>query len=148
MTQANTGDNQAQLDVHDAPVDVAAIMRQVRRRIAERQGPQVDNELGQTLHTLNGQWDKIYEPLRLPAARGVLGRVWNVVRSRLHHEVRGYLDPMIYRQTELNAGLVRALNSLSRRGQYGASEAELESLRDEILQLQEQVRKFEERLGA
>jgi cell division protein FtsB len=62
--------------------------------------------------------------------------------------VRGYLDPMIYRQTEFNAAVVRALNSLSRRSQYGASEAELESLRDEIVQLRERVRQLEERRGA
>ncbi len=143
-------DNQSPspLTTHDSPVDVAAIMRQVRRRIAERQGPQVDTELGVTLHTLNTQWDKIYQPLHLPPVAGILGRVWNVVRGRIHFEVRSYLDPMIYRQTEFNAAAVRAFNSLSRRNQYGASEAELESLRDELVQLRERIRQLEERVGA
>jgi hypothetical protein len=144
MTQTNH--QPAPLTDHDAPVDVAAIMRQVRRRIAERQGPQTDNELAQALHTLNAQWDKIYEPLRLPPMGGIVGRVWNILRGRLHWEVRGYLDPMIYRQTEWNAAAVRAFNSLGRRSQYGASEAELESLRDEIVQLRERIRHLEERL--
>ncbi len=128
------------------PVDVAAIMRQVRRRISERQGPKVDQEIAQTLHVVNQQWDKVYEPLHLPPSQSQLGRAWNIFRTRIHHEVRGYLDPMIYRQTEFNSGVVRTLNNLARRGQFAANEAEIESLRDEVIQLRERIRQLETRL--
>ncbi len=128
------------------PVDVAAIMRQVRRRISERQGPKVDQEIAQTLDVVNQQWDKVYEPLRLPPSQSQLGRAWNIFRTRIHHEVRGYLDPMIYRQTEFNSGVVRTLNNLARRSQFAANEAEIESLRDEVIQLRERIRQLETRL--
>ena len=145
MTESDTAHD---LESNAAPVDVAAIMRQVRRRISERQGPQIDHEIAQTLDVANQQWDKIYEPLQLPPLRSRLGRIWNLLRLHLHHEVRGYLDPMIYRQTEFNSSVVRTLNNLARRGQFAAPEAELESLRDEIIQLRERIRQLEARLEA
>jgi hypothetical protein len=143
MSISESADN---LSSDTPPVDVAAIMRQVRRRISERQGPKVDQEIAQTLDVVNQQWDKIYEPLRLPPSQSRLGRAWNIFRTRIHHEVRGYLDPMIYRQTEFNSGVVRALNNLARRGQFAANEAEIESLRDEVIQLRERIRQLEMRL--
>lgn len=131
--------------IPDTPVDVAAVMRQVRERISERQGRQVDQELGANLARANEQWDKAYEPLQLAPSRSPLGRGWDVVRNRLHHEVRGYLDPMIFRQTDFNASVVRTLNNLVRRAP--ANTAELENLRDEVIQLRERIRQLEERLG-
>lgn len=139
-------DPQHDLEANTTPIDITAIMRQVRRRVSERQGPQVDQEIAQTLHIVNQQWDKVYEPLHLLPVQSRLGRAWDMFRTRLHHEVRGYLDPMIYRQTEFNSGVVRTLNSLARRGQFAASEAEIESLRDEVMQLRERIRQLEARL--
>jgi hypothetical protein len=126
-------------------VDVAAIMRQVRRHISERQGRQVDQELVQALDTTNEQWDKVYEPLHLAPGHSLPGRVWDVLRMRLHQEVRSYLDPMVYRQTELNASIVRVLNNLLRRSSFFARAAEIEALHDEIIQLREQVRQLQEK---
>ncbi len=142
MSISESADN---LSSDTPPVDVAAIMRQVRRRISERQGPKVDQEIAQTLDVVNQQWDKVYEPLHLPPSQSGLGRAWNIFRTRIHHEVRGYLDPMIYRQTEFNSGVVRTLNSLARRSQFAANEAEIESLRDEVIQLRERIRQLEAR---
>jgi polyhydroxyalkanoate synthesis regulator phasin len=125
-------------------VDVAAIMRQVRRQISERQGRQVDQELVQALDTTNEQWDKVYEPLHLAPGRSLPGRLWDVLRMRLHQEVRSYVDPMIYRQTELNASIVRALNNIVRRSSFFARASEIEALHDEIIQLREQIRQLQE----
>lgn len=125
-------------------VDVAAIMRQVRRQISERQGHQVDHELAQALNTTNEQWDKVYEPLHLAPGHSLPGRLWDVLRMRLHQEVRSYLDPMIYRQTELNSSIVRALNNIARRSSFFARATEIEALHDEIIQLREQIRQLQE----
>ncbi len=129
------------------PVDVAAIMRQVRRQISERQNSQTDYDLQAAVDALNQQWDKVYEPLNLPPSTSLPGRAWEQLRTRLHSEVRSYLDPMVFRQTEFNANLVRALNNLLRRTGATASSAEVESLRDEIIQLREQVRRLQEQLA-
>lgn len=137
-------DPSEQTTATETPVDVAAIMRQVRRQISERRVQQDESELVQALDQLNKQWDKIYEPLHLAPARSALGRVWDVVRARLHNEVRSYLDPMIYRQTELNANIVRALNHFSQRNRAQPGTDEIEALRDELIQLREQVRQLEE----
>jgi hypothetical protein len=126
-------------------VDVGAIMRQVRRQISERQGRQIDHELMTALDQANQQWNSVYEPLSLPpAASSVQGWAWHKIRDRLHHEVRSYLDPMVYRQTDFNASVVRVLNNLMRRSNFAASAAEVESLHDELIQLREQVRQLQE----
>lgn len=132
----------------ETPVDVAAIMRQVRLQINARQGRSTERELLQALEHLNRDWDKIYEPLNVSPSRYALARIWDALRARLHSEVRSYLDPMIYRQTELNAQLVRALNNLFQRSQLHASTSELEALRDELIQLREHIRQLEERTTA
>jgi GT2 family glycosyltransferase len=126
------------------PVDVAEIMRQVRARIAERQGRQSDTAVDQALGDANRLWDQVYQPLSLPPHGSPLGRAWEALRSRLHHEVRSYLDPMIYRQTEYNGSVVRALNTIARRLRGVAAAAELEALRDEVALLREQVRRLQE----
>ncbi|NJL06469.1 MAG: glycosyltransferase family 2 protein [Chloroflexaceae bacterium] len=125
-------------------VDVAAIMRQVRRQISMRQSKQTDYDLQAAIDALNQQWDHIYAPLELPASDTLTGQAWAQLSTRLHHEVRSYLDPMIFRQTEFNANLVRALNHLLHRTSSSASMDEIEALRDEIIQLREQVRQLQE----
>jgi O-antigen chain-terminating methyltransferase len=119
-------------------------MRQVRRQISERQGRQIDQDMTTALHHANQQWSAVYEPLNLPPVSSVQGWAWHKLRDRLHAEVRSYLDPMIYRQTEFNASVVRVLNNLMRRSNFAASTAEVESLRDELVQLREQVRQIHE----
>ena len=125
-------------------VDVAAIMRQVRRQISLRQRKQTDYDLQAAIDALNQQWDRVYAPLELPASATLTGRAWAQLSTRMHHEVRSYLDPMIFRQTEFNANLVRALNHLLHRTSSSASMDEIEALRDEIIQLREQVRQLQE----
>lgn len=129
----------------EPPVDVAAIMRQVRRQISERQGHHIDHELHTALDSANQQWNEVYEPLQLAPTHSLHGRVWDALRTRLHHEVRSYLDTMVFRQTEFNASVVRVLNTITRRSHFAASTAELEALSDEVVQLRERVRQLEER---
>jgi GT2 family glycosyltransferase len=125
------------------PVDVAAVMQQIRRRISARQHERSNAELSAVLHQANEQWGKVYEPLNVAPARSLIGVVWRFFSVRLHREVRSYLDPMIFRQSELNASVVRALNHLARREPPDTGD-EVEALRDELIQLRERVRQLEE----
>jgi GT2 family glycosyltransferase len=130
----------------EEPVDVAAIMRQIRKNIAERREREDDRELDRALAEVNERWSGIHEPLRLPPAASLPGRAWDVFRTRLHHGVRGYLDGMIFRQTEFNSSVVRALNSLARRERAPNVGPEVEALRDEIIQLREELRRLREQV--
>ena len=125
------------------PVDVAAVMQQIRRRISARQHERSDAELGAALHQANEQWSRVYEPLNVAPARSLIGVVWRFFSVRLHREVRSYLDPMIFRQSEFNASVVRALNNLARREPPDTGD-DVEALRDELIQLRERVRQLEE----
>ena len=138
---------EASEQIPEDTIDIAEIMRQVRMRIAERQDHASARDLPQVLEYANQQWDKVYEPLQLPRLRSPLGRVWDIARLRFHNEVRSYLDPMMFRQTEFNSSVVRALNMLFRRGQSVVSAHEIEALRDEIIRLRTQVQRLEEKLG-
>ncbi|NJN16764.1 MAG: glycosyltransferase family 2 protein [Oscillochloris sp.] len=130
--------------VNDEAADVAAIMQQIRRQIGERRVRDDDRELDVALSQTNEQWNKVYEPLHLPPAASTIGKGWEVLRRRIHAEVRSYLDPMIFRQSEFNGGVVRALNSLARRYRSVVHRNELESLRDEVIMLREEVRRLRE----
>ncbi len=118
-------------------------MQQIRRRISARQHERSNAELSAALHQANEQWGKVYEPLNVAPARSLIGVVWRFFSVRLHREVRSYLDPMIFRQSELNASVVRALNHLARREPPDTGD-EVEALRDELIQLRERVRQLEE----
>lgn len=125
------------------PVDVAAVMQQIRRRISARQHERTDAELGAALHQANEQWNRVYEPLNVAPTRSFIGSVWRFFSVRLHREVRSYLDPMIFRQSEFNASVVRALNNLARRELPDTGD-DVEALRDELIQLRERVRQLED----
>ncbi|NJM07997.1 hypothetical protein HC891_20105 [Candidatus Gracilibacteria bacterium] len=133
------------LESYTDPADVAAIMRQIRRKIEERQSRDTSGELDQALGLVNSGYN-IYQPLSLPPAASLPGRAWDIFRMRLHHEVRSYLDAMIFKQTEFNSATVRALNNLARRSRYSASTSEVESLRDEIIVLREEIRRLREEM--
>lgn len=130
----------------EEPVDVAEIMRQIRRQIAERREHEDDRELDRALAEVNERWNRIHEPLKLAPAASLPGRAWELLRTRIHHEVRGYLDAMIFRQTEFNSAVVRALNSLARRDRSPGANPEVEALRDELIQLREELRQLREQV--
>lgn len=129
------------------PVDVAAVMQQIRRRISARQHERTDAEMHAALHQANEQWNRVYEPLNVTPARSLVGSAWRFFSVRLHREVRTYLDPMLFRQSEFNSSMVRALNALARRAPADVSN-DVEALRDELMQLRERVRQLEEQMKA
>ncbi len=130
------------------------LMEEIRLALAERWhagelvGPDMGRyhvfdsapqELEENLKVLNTRWDRIYEPLEVKRRTPLLGDLWAGIRRRFHEEVRSYLDPMIYRQSEVNGAIVSALNLLA-RGVYGGSLARsLQTLHREVRELRKQV---------
>jgi O-antigen chain-terminating methyltransferase len=103
-------------------------------------------ELDQHLRELNTRWDQLYEPFEVKSRTPLIGELWASLRRHIHQEVRSYLDPMIWRQSELNAAFVSSLNLLT-TGLYGGSLARsLQKLYQEIAALREQVQTLEEQL--
>ena len=148
------------MDQDPETLAVEDVMAEIRRSLEDRrevglvQDPDwgryrgwdgTPEELEQSLRELNTRWNQIYERLALSRSRiPVLGRLWDALRHRVHAEVRSYLDPMIYRQVELNAAVVRTLNGLT-AGLYGGSlAATLEMLYREVVELRARVRQLEE----
>jgi glycosyltransferase involved in cell wall biosynthesis len=139
-------------------VDTEWLMEDIRIALAERWhagqlvGPDmgqyqvfdsVPEELEKNLKLLNEHWNKVYEPLSVQSRTPFLGKVWANLRQRIHEEVRSYLDPMIWRQGDLNAAMVNSLNMLT-RGFYGGSLAgSLQSLYQEIRELRRQVEELQ-----
>jgi hypothetical protein len=105
------------------------------------------DELAQSLKELNTRWNQVYEPAMTVTSRiPLVGRLWTALRRQVHAEVRSYLDPMIYRQVELNAAVVRSLNVLS-SGLYGGSlPRSLQAVYQEVVALRERVQYLEERM--
>jgi O-antigen chain-terminating methyltransferase len=95
---------------------------------------------------VNLRWNQIYEPFVVSSRTPLLGRLWAAVRSRLHGEVRSYVDPMVWRQTEMNAALVRSLNVLVQELYGGPLGKNLQALNREVLNLRQEIQGLKERL--
>lgn len=148
-------------DEHDDILDVEQIMAEIREQIAQRQR---DGELDQPelssygvfqaippdleggMHEINVRWNRIYEPLDVTSRLPLIGPAWAAVRRRLHGEVRAYLDPMIWRQTEFNAAVVRSLNALVRELYKGTLTRELKALTREVFYLRKENEALKQRL--
>lgn len=148
-------------DIGEEILDVEAIMEEIRGEIALRrqQGEleEPDLSLYRPLLTmppgleedqkeLNTRWDGIYEPFEVRSRTPLLGRLWAAVRGRIHGEVRTYLDPMVWRQTEFNAAVVRTLNVLVRELYGGPLANNLQALNREVTRLQKENQALKERL--
>jgi len=145
---------------HDT-LDVEGIMAEIREGIAQRQQdgaldpPELSSygvfqavppDLEDSMHELNVRWDQIYEPFAVTSRIPVIGQAWAVVRRSLHGEVRAYLDPMVWRQTEFNAAVVRSLNTLVRELYKGPLTRELQALGHAVFQLREENEALKQRL--
>jgi hypothetical protein len=137
------------------------LMEEIRLALAERWhageliGPDMGRyhtlgsppkDLEKNLEDLNERWNQVYEPHQVESSTPVLGNLWAAIRRRIHEEVRSYLDPMIYRQSDIYGAVVASLNVLA-KGLYGGSLAsDLQTLYAEMLRLKQQVLDLESRL--
>lgn len=142
-------------------LDIEEIMDEIRQGIALRQQRgeltepelagyrpfhEIPWDLAESQKELNARWDKIHEPFEAKSRTPVLGRLWAAIRQSIHGEVRAYLDPMIWRQTELNAAIVRSLNALVRELYGGPLAKSLRALNLEVYSLRKELQALKERL--
>jgi hypothetical protein len=103
-------------------------------------------ELEQNLLQLKQQANQIYEPFQVQSQTPLIGKLWASLRRNIHEEVRAYLDPMIWRQSDVNSVLTSSLNMLT-TGLYGGSLAQsLQALCKEVSELRQRVRDLEDQL--
>lgn len=141
-------------------LDVEQIMAEIREEIAHRRQSgelvepdlrtyrpfqSIPPELEAGLYEINTCWNRIYEPWTVRSRLPVLGTLWAAVRRRLHGEVRAYLDPMVWRQVDFNAAVVRSLNVLVRE-LYGPLPTNLQAMNRELLSLRREVQALRKEL--
>lgn len=147
-------------EIEDA-LDVEQIMAEIRQEIARRQQSgelaepelrayrpfqNIPPELEASQHAINTGWNRIYEPLEVRRRMPLLGHLWAAVRRRLHGEVRAYLDPMVWRQVDFNAAVVRSLNVLVRELYGGPLATNLQAMNRELLSLRREVQALRQEL--
>jgi O-antigen chain-terminating methyltransferase len=148
-------------ETQDDALDVEQIMAEIRQEIAQRQQDgelaepdlsiyrpfqNAPDELETSQRELNTCWDQIYEPYEVRSRIPLLGRFWAAIRRRFHGEVRAYLDPMIWRQTDFNAAAVRSLNVVVRELYGGPLARNLQAMNRELLYLRKEVQTLRKRL--
>lgn len=148
-------------EAHDDILNVEQIMAEIRQEIARRQqSGELDepdlsgyrpfgnapDELEASQRELNTTWNQIYAPYEVRSRIPLLGRIWAAVRRSFHSEVRAYLDPMIWRQTDFNAAAVRSLNALVRELYGGPMATNLQAMNRELLYLRKEVLALRKRL--
>lgn len=148
-------------ETHEDTLDVEQIMADIRQGIAQRQQDgeldepdlsgyrpfgNAPEELEASQRELNTSWNQIYEPYEVQSRLPLLGRIWAAVRRSLHGEVRAYLDPMVWRQTDFNAAAVRSLNAVVRELYGGPLARNLQAMNRELLYLRKEVQALRKRL--
>jgi hypothetical protein len=108
----------------------------------------IPEELEKHIKFLKEHQDKLYEPLSVRSRTPLLGKVWADIRRHIHEEVRSYLDPMVWRQSELNAAVINSLEALAHGFYSGSLARSLQALYLEIVELRRQVRSLEDQLRA
>lgn len=146
----------------DRHVDVEQIMAEIqsaleeRRRAGELAEPDMGHyhvfdsppgDLDEKLKEVNARSGQIYEPFDVSSRTPVLGDLWAALRRRIHEEVRSYLDPMVWRQSEFNTLVSQILNIVA-KGLYGGSLARsLQTLHREVQLLRQQVADLQDQVG-
>jgi O-antigen chain-terminating methyltransferase len=124
------------IEVRDDGINVEEIMATIRENIRRRQAagelpPDPDSiiksaskshttdtsneSVQQNLAYINSNWDIHNNSYVIRSQRPFIGEMLVKGRRLVHGEVRRYVDPMVYRQTEFNASTVRILNQTSQR---------------------------------
>ena len=123
-------------------INVEEIMGKIRENIRKRKGAGAFSEKSVDLHKgslpegsfsenntrrdldyLNSNWDTQNSSYFISSHRPVVGRYLIKGRELVHGEVRRYVDPVVWKQSEFNRSAVKLLNDVSNR---------LDQLRPEI----------------
>lgn len=125
-------------------IDVEEIMRKIRENIRERkrsgifseinagdfqQGPLNEASLSgsniqRDLEYLNSNWDIQNNSYFISSHRPVVGKILVTGRDLVHGEVRRYVDPVFWKQTEFNGSTARLFNDAAGKFVYFSNRIE------------------------
>jgi len=145
-------------EIDEKEINVEEIMKKIRENIRERKGSGVfpDNNIGGTqqgslagdslngsnarrdLEYLNSNWDIHNNSYFISSHRPVVGKFLIKGRDLVHGEVRRYVDPVVWKQTEFNGSATRLLNDAA--GKFNYFNNKIEQLKSEIDSKIEQLR--------
>ncbi|WP_096712007.1 MULTISPECIES: methionine biosynthesis protein MetW [Methanohalophilus] len=146
-------------EIHDDEIDVEEIMKKIKDNIRMRKeagvypqdgiemgpagnSPECSTNVQRDLEYINANWDIQNNSYFISSHRPVVGKPLVKGRELVHGEVRRYVDPIIWKQTEFNGSTARYLNNVNEK--INAFENvignEIEQLRPEIDDKIEQLR--------
>jgi O-antigen chain-terminating methyltransferase len=118
------------IEIRDDEINVEEIMENIRKNIQKRQAagelppnpdsinasPSMNCHAGESddtnqrdLYSINSNWDIRNTSYSISSHRPSIGKFLVKGRQLVHSEVRRYVDPMIFRQTEFNSSIVRII---------------------------------------
>ena len=105
-------------------VDVVKIMEKVRENIRRRNeisgadlretGSDSPHDLDRDRSYINSNWDIHNNSYYISSHRRLMGKPLVKGRQLIHGEMRRYVDPMVFKQSEFNGSCVRILNEVMR----------------------------------
>ncbi|WP_292470423.1 methionine biosynthesis protein MetW [Methanolobus sp.] len=163
-------------EIHDEEIDVEKIMAQIRENIRNRKGEGVyrgnkdedtiyqseksvcpNIKVQRDIEYINANWDIQNKSYFISSHRPFVGQILVKGRELVHGEVRRYVDPMFWKQSEFNAGVTRIINDNNNRfivldGQIDQLRFEVNNeVKDQIHQLQHEfdnrIRRIESQMN-
>lgn len=99
-------------------IDVEMLMEQVKKKINDKKGNRglegvdVDPELKRSLEYINFNWDIKNSTYNIRSHRPLIGTTLVKGRKLVHGEVRRYVDPSTFKQSEFNSNAINVLNKI------------------------------------
>ncbi|OBZ34278.1 MAG: hypothetical protein A9957_04095 [Methanohalophilus sp. DAL1] len=146
-------------EIHDDEIDVEEIMKKIKDNIRMRKeagvypqdgiemdpagnSPECSTNVQRDLEYINANWDIQNNSYFISSHRPVVGKPLVKGRELVHGEVRRYVDPIIWKQTEFNGSTARYLNNVNEKinSFENVIDGKIEQLRPEIDGKIEQLR--------
>ncbi|AKB19735.1 MULTISPECIES: bifunctional 2-polyprenyl-6-hydroxyphenol methylase/3-demethylubiquinol 3-O-methyltransferase UbiG [unclassified Methanosarcina] len=145
-------------EINEEEINVEKIMGKIRENIRKRKGSEVfpgkniedlqngpspeaplsESNIQRDLEYLNSNWDIQNNSYFISSHRPVVGKFLVKGRDLVHGEIRRYVDPIVWKQTEFNGSTVRLLNDTA--GKFNYYNNKIELLRSEMDSRIEQLR--------
>ncbi len=137
-------------EINKEEINVEEIMGKIRENIRKRKGagvlpgknigdlqqepspevPPSESKIQRDIEYINSNWDIRNNSYFITSHRPVVGKFLIRGRELVHGEVRRYVDPIFWKQTEFNGSTVRILNDTT--GKLSYYNNKIEQLRSEI----------------
>ena len=102
------------------------------------EGPANESNIQRDLDYINSNWEIQNNSYFISSHRPVVGKFLIKGREAVHGEIKRYVDPIIWKQTEFNGSTVRLLNDTA--GKFSYYNNKIEQLRSEMSSRIEQLR--------